>query len=205
MKVKALSLAWTRNFFKGDSRINPRVVDGLQVRLMGTQNIANGNSGAPLSISKIDELIDAVDGATHLLVSKNMRRKLTAAVRAGIGGDLETTTDEFGRIVQIYGGLPLLIVDYDNEGSQILGYTEASPDGSNLNCTSIYAVNFNPMYLTGIQGAVNGQYGIDVRDLGELEGKPVLRTRVDWYNAIACYHGRSAARLSGITDAAAVG
>ena len=55
--------------------------------------------------------------------------------------------------------------------------------------------------LTGIQGAVNGQYGISSRDLGELETKPAFRTRVDWYCAIAVYHGRAAARLSGITDA----
>jgi hypothetical protein len=46
--------------------------------------------------------------------------------------------------------------------------------------------------------------GVDVRDLGELETKPVLRTRVEWYAGIACYSGKAMARLRGVKDVAVV-
>ncbi|MBD2488999.1 major capsid protein [Aulosira sp. FACHB-615] len=204
-KVKALSLAWTRNFIKGDSRTNARVFDGLQVRLTGSQLLSNAAAGGALSLEKLDEAIDLVDQPTHIIMSKAMRRKLTKASRAGIGGDINYIQDEFGRQVQMYNELPILIADYDNNGDQILDFTETSPDGSSSTaCTSIYVISFMPMKLTGIQGQADGRYGIVTRDLGELETKPVFRTRVEWYSAIACYHGRAAARLAGITNVAAV-
>jgi hypothetical protein len=203
-KVKALSLMWTRNFLKGDSRTNARVFDGLQVRLTGSQLVSNAAAGAGLSLLKLDETIDLVDDPTHVIMSKAQRRRLTAAARAGIGGDIRYAPDEFGKQQAFYNDLPILIADYDNLGNQILDFTETSPDGSSSNlCTSIYVVSFMPMKLVGIQGKCDGKYGIATRDLGELETKPVYRTRVEWYTAIACYHGRAAARLAGITDSAA--
>lgn len=206
MKVKALSLMWTRNFIKGDSRTDPRVFDGLQVRLTGSQLVANSVVGGPLSLGRLDETIDSVDNATHIGMSKASRRKLTAAARAGIGGEVRYAQDEFGQQIAMYNDLPILIFDYDNNGDQILDYTEMSPDGiTSTQCTSIYVMSFGSMKLAGIQGKAGGKYGIDTRDLGELHIKPVYRTRIDWYTAIACYHGRAAARLAGITNAPAIG
>ncbi len=204
-KVKALSLMWTRNFIKGDSRTNPRVFDGLQVRLTGSQLVSNADAGAGLSLLQLDKAIDLVDQPTHIIMSRGSRRRLTGATRSGIGGDIRYAPDEFGRQVAYYNDLPILIADYDNIGNYILDYVETSPDGSSSTaCTSIYVVSFMPMKLVGIQGKADGQYGVTTRDLGELETKPVFRTRVEWYNGIACYHGRAAARLYGITDAPAV-
>ena len=107
MKVKALSLMWNRNFIKGDSRVDPRVFDGLQVRLTGSQLVVNAPAGGPLSLAKLDEAIDLVDMATHLIMSKSQRRKLTAAARAGIGGDIRYEQDEFGQQVATYNDLPI--------------------------------------------------------------------------------------------------
>jgi hypothetical protein len=203
-KVKALSLMWTRNFIKGNSQADPRTFDGLQVRLTGTQVVDNNVAGSALSLNKLDEAIDAVDQATHLVMSKSTRRRLTTAIRAGLGGHVNYSPDEFGKQVMYFNDLPILIADYDNLGNQILDFTETSGNLANVNCTSIYVISAMPMKLVGIQGQADGQYGIATRDLGELETKPVMRTRVEWYCALACYHGRAAARLRGITDAPAV-
>lgn len=203
-KVKALSLMWTRNFVKGDSRVNPRAFDGLQVRLTGSQLLDNNLAGGPLSLLKMDEAIDQTDQPTHLIMSKTSRRRLTQAVRSGLGGQIEFQPDEFGKQVMFYNDLPILIADYDNKGADILDFTESSSDATNVQCTSIYVVSFEPMKLVGIQGKADGKYGIVTRDLGELETKPVFRTRVEWYCALACYHGRAASRLRGITNAPAV-
>jgi hypothetical protein len=203
-KVKALSLMWTRNFIKGDSRVNPRAFDGLQVRLTGSQLLENNVAGGPLSLLKLDEAIDQVDQPTHLIMSKSSRRRLTQAVRNGLGGQIEFRPDEFGKQVMFYNDLPILIADYDNKGADILDFTEASGDSTNVQCTSIYVTSFQPLKLVGIQGKADGKYGIVTRDLGELETKPVFRTRVEWYCALACYHGRAAARLRGVINAPAV-
>lgn len=205
MKVKALARSWTQTFIKGDSRTNPRVFDGLQVRVTGTQLLDNSTAGGPLSLAMLDALIDQVDSPTHLIMSKASRRRLTQASRnTGVSGFITYDKDAFGKQIAVYNDLPILLVDQGLEDLDILGYTEASADNSSTACTSIYCVSFGDMMLTGIQGSVDGQPGISVRDLGELHIKPTMRTRIDWYTSIAVMHGRAAARLRGITNAAVV-
>lgn len=199
MKVKALALAWTKKFIKGDNSSDPREFDGLQVRLTGSQKIAAGATanGTPLSLAKLDELIDAVEGANALLMNKAMRRRLTTAARTpSVGGNVDFTQDSFGRRQTVYNDLPILIVDQDETGTDILGFNEAATSGT-ATATSIYAVAFGDGMLEGIQ---NG--GIDVRDLGELDTKPVYRTRVEWFTGLLLAHPKAAARLWSISDAA---
>ena len=192
MKIKALSLAWTKTFIKGDSESNPLEFDGLQKRLQGDAVIANHATGAGLSLAKLDEAIDAVDGANAILMSKAMRRRLTVAARTqAVGGNITYTIDQFGRQVAMYNDLPILIVNKDNENSDILGFSEAN------STTSIYVVAFGDGQVQGLE---NG--GMSVRDMGELETKPSLRTRIEWYSGFGVFAPRSAARLKNITDAA---
>lgn len=200
MKVKALALAWTKTFIKGDQESDPREFDGLQVRLTGSQIIDAGSTdgGDALSLTKLDELIDAVDEPTHLIMNKTMRRRLTAASRStSIGGFITTEKDAFGRPISMYGDLPILILDKDNEDSDILPFTEVGSVGSTATACSIYCVSMGPGKLQGIQNKT-----LEARDLGELQTKPAMRTRVEWYAGIAMYHGRAAARLRGISNAA---
>lgn len=192
MKVKALALSWTKTFIKGDNESDPREFDGLQVRLTGDALINNHATGAGLSLAKLDEAIDAVDGATHILMSKAMRRRLTVAARTqAVGGNISYMIDEFGRQVTKYNDIPILIVDKDNTNTDILGFTEAN------STTSIYVVNFSEGSVNGLE---NG--GMDVRDLGELETKPAYRTRIEWFSCFGVFAPRTAARLNNITDAA---
>jgi hypothetical protein len=200
LKVKALALAVTGKFIKGDSTSDPREFDGLQVRLVGDQLVSNGSStGAALSLGNLDAAIDAVDNPTALVMNKTMRRRLTAASRTtSVGGFITFEQDNFGRQQTRYGELPILIADEDQTGAQILPFTEAAEGGGTAS-TSIYVVSFADSGVTGIQ---NGT--MDVRDLGELDEKPVFRTRVQWYPGIAIFQSKSASRLYGITNAAVV-
>ena len=193
MKVKALALAWTRTFIKGDSESDPREFDGLQVRLTGDALIANHATGAGLSLAKLDEAIDAVDGANYLIMSKSVRRRLTTASRdSAIGGNITYVKDDFGRQVTMYNDLPILIADKDNNNDDILGFTETG------STTSVYVVAMAEGQVSGLE---NG--GMDVRDVGELETKPAFRTRVEWYSGMGVFSPKSASRLKNITDAAA--
>jgi len=202
MKVKALAHKWTLTFIKGDSVTNPKEFDGLHVRLTGNQLIEAGSTagGDALSLAKLDQLVDQVASPTHLIMNKTMRRLLTQAARNyQVGGFITWDVDAFGRQIAKYNELPILIADEDNTGSQILPFNEAGAGGGDAVCTSIYCVSLRE---EGVQGLQNGT--IDAEDLGELQTKPCLRTRVEWYSGMACFHPKGAARLRGIKSAAVV-
>lgn len=202
MKVKALSLYIGKKILKGDSVTSPLEFDGLQNRITGSQLIAAGstNGGNPLSLAKLDEAIDAVDFPTHLIMSKAMIRRLTQAARnTSVGGFISYSVDEFGRKITQYNDLPILVLDHDETGARVLAFNEVGPGGATATATSIYVVNFSDGMVTGLQNGV-----MEVRDLGEIDSKPVWRTRVEWDIGLATMHPRCAARLWGISDAAVV-
>ena len=200
MKIRALSLSWTKKFIKGDADSDPREFDGLQKRIIGGQLINAGSTsgGDALSLMTLDALIDQVLEPTHLIMNKQMRRRMTQAARnSSIGGFITYDKNQFGEQIALYNGLPIITVDLDESQNAILPFSEANPGGGSPASTSIYCVSFKEGMLTGLQ---NGQ--LDARDLGELQTKPALRTRVEWYNGVAYFNGRAAARLNGIKDAA---
>lgn len=202
MKVRALALAWTKKFFKGDSTTDPREFDGLQVRVAGNQVIDAGATanGDALSLAKLDEAIDATYNPSHIVMNKALKRRLTAAARnPNVAGYITYQKDAFGRPLMAYNDLPIVTVDLDHEEQPILPFTEASPGGGTATSTSLYVLGVGDDGLTGLE---NG--GIDVRDLGELDTAPVYRTRCEWYNGIAIFNGRAVTRLRGIKDAAVV-
>jgi hypothetical protein len=195
-KVKALSMHISDRLINGDSESNPREFDGLRKRIAGAalfSGTGTGSNGA-LSLEQLDAAIDFVDNPTALIMSKAMRRKLTKAARGNVGGDIAYSTDNWGRQVTMYNDLPIVIVDYNELGQRVVDFNEAGPGGGSTS-TSVYVASLGADRVMGIQ---NG--GIDVTDLGELQSKPVLRTRVEWLMGMAVMHGRAAARLWGITN-----
>lgn len=186
MKSKALSLAWTRTFFKGDSAKRVNEFDGLEKRVTGDQVI---DLGGPITLEALDELIDTVEGEPDvLLMSKAMRRKIKALLQKSVHY-IESGEDSFGRPVTTYGGIPIRIVESDETGKEILGFDEG--DGGTA---SIYAIKFGAdQYVSGLR---NGS--VNVRDLGEIDDKPVYRTRIEFYSGMAIFHPRAVARLQGI-------
>ena len=192
MKAKALALAITNQYFNGDQAVNAKGFDGLKKRLSGKQVIEAGADGAELTITMLDELIDAVEGEPDaLFVSKAMRREIKRVIQ-NHNGYSEGLYDAFGRPVMTYGGIQIRTIEDDNLGNQILGFNETQ--GTATDAGSIYAVRFGPeQYVSGLQ---NG--GVSVRDLGELNEKPVFRTRIEWYAGMAVFHPKAAARLKGV-------
>lgn len=201
-KVKALSLTIGSKMINGDSLADPREFDGLRARIGGDQLLDAGNTdgGDPLKITHLRDLIDQVDDPTHLLMSKKMRNLLSAAATdPAIGGYITYTQDEFGQRVTQFDGLPIVVVDYDASGDQIIAFDETGAGGPTATATSIYCVNMSDEGVVGLQNGI-----MEVRDLGELQERPVMRTRVEWLVGMAVMHGRAAARLRGISNAAVI-
>lgn len=197
-KVKALAMHVSDRLINGDSESNPREFDGIRKRVAGSQLFgatAAGNANGALALEVLDAAIDSVDAPNALVMSKAMRRKLSKAARGNVGGDIIYQTDAWGRQVTVYNDLPILIVDFNEKGQRVIDFNEAGPAGG-TNCTSVYVVSLGTGKVQGIQ---NGT--IEVSDLGELQEKPVLRTRVEWLMGVAIMHGRSIARVWGVTNA----
>lgn len=198
MKVKALSLYFTDRIINGDSSADARQFDGLRVRVAGPQLFAaTGVPGVngPLSLEALDAAIDTVDSANAIVVNKAMRRKIRKAARKNLGGDITGTKDQFGFTIDAYNDLPMLIAEYNHLGQRIVDFNEAGPAGGTTS-TSVYVAAFGDGYILGLQ---NG--GMEVEDLGQLESKPVLRTRLEWIVGMAVLHPRAIARIWGITNA----
>lgn len=198
-KVRAMRMAYERVFIKGaEAESGGLEFDGLEKRCgaAGATSQSYANGGGGLSFAKLDEMLDSVDaqgGSKYLVMSKGMRRALTAAARNGvINGGIQIAQNDLGRMQSFYQDTPILIVDRDEANAEILGNSEAG------STSSIYAVSFGDLLTVGLQ---NG--GISVRDLGESHDKPAFVSRVEWYCGLATLNGRSMARLSGIDPTSA--
>ena len=188
-KAKAAALLFTKKFFKGNSQTSPKEFDGLETRLTGAQVISMGGQ---LTLTELDELIDqVVGGPDALFMNKTLRRKVNALMRAA-GQAIETVSDAFGRQINAYAGVPIGIIEEDNEGNQILDFDEGAS-----NYSSIYAVRFGVgEYVSGIQAGA-----MDVEDLGLVNGV-FYQTLIEHICGIAVFHPKSAARLKEIENPA---
>lgn len=197
MKVKSLALRIGANIINGNSDADAREFDGLRRRIVNKQlfNATGTGASGAMRLAVLDEAIDQVAGPTHIIANKAFRRKLSQAAKDGVGGNITYRADEFGRQIALYNDLPIVIVDGDDRDQQIIDYNEAGPD-ANPNTMSAYIVSIGDGKIMGLQNGI-----MDVRDLGEVQDKPVYRTRLDWVVSLCVYHGRAAARIRGIADA----
>lgn len=195
LKAKALSLKWLQTFFDGDTATDPKAFDGIKKRLTNDQIISAGTNGGALTLSMLDELVDAVQGQpSAIFARKSVIRAYRNALRASGGTPPESIMiPNFGRPVIAHNGVPILPIELDTKGNEIL--TADETQGTSDKTCSAYAVRFDLDGLHGIQTAP-----ISVRDLGEVDDKPAYRTRMEWYSGIVLKSGRCAARLKGLTN-----
>ena len=173
----------------GDTATDANSFDGIDKTTVAGQTVSMGTNGATLSLDKLDELIDTVEGGKPhmLLMSRRSRRKLGALSRATGSGMLETERDEFGRMVQFYDGIPVEINDYISDAKTV---------GSSTDCSTIHATQLGEGALVGL----SGPGGLLVERVGSLETKDATRTRVKWYVSIALFSTLKLAKLTGVRD-----
>lgn len=208
LKIKAIAATVTNKIIKGDSTSDPREFDGLQARIAVSSsnsqfiNAGTTDAGDAGSLFKLDQLIGAVSGARkQLWMNKVMIQRLTQAARTStVGGFINFTQDEFGRQITTYNGIPLVEPYPDNDGTEPLAFDEtgdnlSTPGGTSA--TSIYCVSLGDGQFSGIQSGI-----MALRDLGEVDDAPVLRSRLEWYMGLVIEHPKAVARYAGISNAA---
>jgi len=196
LKAKAAAMFFTQYFFNGDST-TPEQFDGLKKMLTGAQLITAGANGATLTLAMLDSLIAAVIGGPDVIYANDFIISKINALVLATGATLPVTRDQYGKVVRMYAGIPIIDPGLATDGTtRILPFSETMGTDVSID-TSLYAVKFGEQEF--ISGLTNG--GIDVYDLGELETKPAYRTRIESYMAIANFNGKAAARLQGVRQA----
>ena len=199
LKTKALRRKFEEIFIYGDSATNTKEFDGLK-KLIDTatasdQVIAMAATGATLTLSKLDELIDAVKGSKPdmLLMNRRSRRKINALVRAG-GGMMETERDMWGNFIELWDGIPIGVSDWVLDTHVLTGSVETATTGGT--CSTIYAMQMGEGGLCGLTSPGH----IQVEPVGSLESKDASRTRIKWYVSLALFSTIKAAALIGVQD-----
>lgn len=204
LAAKSLRMEFERAFIYGTTTNylgitgNANSINGL-IRLIATgtasdQVVSMGGTGAALTLAKVDELIDAVQGGPPdlLLMSKRSRRKINALARAA-GANLEVGEGKLGEFVQFYNGIPIGVSDYiTNVHVLVAGVETAVTGGTN---STIYALQFGE---GAICGATNG--GIQIENIGALEGRDAVRHRLKWYVGLVDFCVQRRAALIGCQD-----
>ena len=199
LKAKALKDKFEDTFIYGDSAVDAKQFDGLR-KLIDTatasdQVIAAGASGATLTLSMLDELIDAVMGGKPdvLLMSRRSRRKINALVRAA-GGMMETDRDNWGNFIQFWDGIPVGVNDWILDTHVVSGGVETDTTGGTSSI--ICAIQFGEGALCGLTSPGH----LTVEPVGSLAPKDAARTRVKWDVSLALFSSIKAAALIGVQD-----
>lgn len=208
MKVKAATYKFQDAFINGDTAVDANSFDGLKKRLTGAQVLDAATNGLPVVgttsadrhafFDQIDALLAAAgltgndNGALYM--NQMILGKFKSAARREGGWQMQR--DDFGRSIDTYNGVPILDIGKKADGTLIIPQTETQ--GTSSVASSIYAVRFGEDEGDrAVTGLTNG--GVQVRDMGELETKPALRTRIEFYCGVAVF-GPGAARLRGVLN-----
>jgi len=189
LKAKAVQQKFDDTFINGDTVVDAKSFDGIDKLCAAGHTISMGTDGDTLTLEKLDELIDRLKGGKPemLLMSKRSRRKLTALSRGSSSNLVEFDRNEFGQMVQYYGGVPIGVNDWISDAQTV---------GASDDCSTIYALKFGEGALAGL----TSPGGLQVERVGSLEAKDATRTRVKWYVSLALFNSLKLAKLIGVRD-----
>lgn len=201
MALQAMAMEFNYYFIEGTPAGGG--FTGLRHRIMGAAwparcRVSLGTAGDTLKVfasaanqhtflDGVHELIDAVGGkADCLYMNRNTRLLFSSLARRQ--GLLDTTKDQFDRVVESFMGAKLRDIGLRaDQATEIILSTEiAGDDGTDS--TSIYAVRYGtPNGDENVKGG-DGLHGVQKNTLkvydplngGEMEASPTYLRRIDW-------------------------
>ena len=195
-------LYWIGNYENAD--LNTTDLDAIN----NEQVVANNAISAVLSLTKMDELIDAIKPgvADCLIMDRRTRRYLNYLARTTSSSPIRIAQDEFGKFIALYNEIPVLVNDFmqdnmPNNSSSVLtlvgAYDYDKARVADYDNSVILAVRFSES--DGVCGVQNG--AMEHEDLGELETKRAYRNRFAWDLSVVMLGKKCAAVLTGVIDA----
>jgi hypothetical protein len=196
---------WSQAWIKSDTSSNPRTPTGLQARCntlaVNLLNNSVASGGAALSLANLDALYWMVNRPTHWIFPRGLMPFVDVAARNSTltGQSFASGTDEFGRNIHKYKGLPILFGYEPDDTPDLLPFTEVGSGGGAAVTSSIYCVSFRDGGVYAIE-----QTPLTVVPEGIMPGLPFESIHIKWDWGIAKEHPRSCARLTSITAATVV-
>lgn len=184
----SIGLELTSVFFNGDQILTPLQPAGIKQLL--DLGIADGTlpsqqkidasaaaataHGTALTLAMLDQLIDAVVGDNKVLfVNRFMRRKILALMRDSSSSGfyrIDISQDKFGRAIEMYGSIPIRVVERMDTYSTPLDFTETDGNASpNLDTCSIYCCNFDS--AMGVYSFATDGLGVQVDPFVKVPGE----------------------------------
>lgn len=179
-KAKGLARKFRRALVTGDSSGGSKQFDGIDKLATAAGNIVDASSTA-LSLSMLDELLDAVpNGADVIMMRSGTYRAYKTLLRAAGGLTPEMVMiEDFGKLPS-FDGVPIIINDF-------IPIVDTTVDHS-----SIFAMRLNE--VDGLHGLYGGSAaGIRVEPIGTVQNKDAVRTRLKWYCGLALKSTKSLA------------
>jgi len=208
MSAKAMAFEFNDQFINGDPAndefkgISKRIDDiynaGYRDQYFDAGSTTTGR-GILYDSTERQYFIDQVAKLIHVTAGHKpsglfMNAKLYLAFESAMRREslLKQDKDMFDRVINTFQGVPLIDIGIKaDQSTEIITNGESLSLGSDE--TSIYACKYGPSeYFWGIQ-----QAPLEVRDLGEIDTKPVYRDRVEWVVGLAVSNPRSLARAYG--------
>ena len=195
-KAKSLARKFHQTLATGDTAKDPKAFDGIAKiasEVGNSQIVTAGVNGNALTMTMLDELLDAVpNGADVLVMRRGTIRAYRALLRATSGTDaVMQMIPNFGRPMLTHNGIPIIMNEF-LDGAETQGTAEGTT-------TSVYALRINE--LDGLHGLYGGSNaGIVVENIGTVQNKDATRIRLKWYTGLALKSTRSIARLKGVTN-----
>ncbi len=180
--------------------------DGINALVMANtgQLIDEGGNAAGLELISLLNLIDLVKPRPlFLLMTRKMRNKLTEYLflKGGTGTGLayiSITKDEFGKPVESFNGIPILVSDYLNDN--VVDNTGVKGGSDNLTC--IYAIRLGQIEDGGLCLCTGGDTGgvdfFNMVELDNLEDYDASGIRLVAYCALALGSTKALACLHSI-------
>lgn len=218
--LKAFAYEFNEAFVNGpminsDGSNNPDALIGIRERVDAVdalggaladakQNPAGDVNGTPVGptgdATSLNAALDALNSTMYFIdghqpdwgiTNQSLLLAMESAFRRlGLFAD---SRDSYERFVHTYRGVPVYDIGLKaDQSTKIIGDDEKTADGTSAsNATSLY------WGKNGVKTHFHGweMKPLDVRDIGELEGTPVVRTRVDWLVGLANWHPRCLSRV----------
>lgn len=208
MKARSIAAKWGDTFFNGAVGVDANSFNGLKTRVTGGQVISSGTNGAAMNtdaatrtafLDRLDALVGLVPGCEAIYASDAVIAMIRTVFRNVTIANYTVDTLT-GRPVDVptWQGVPILSAGKKADQTQILAQNETQ--GSAVNASSIYAVRFaRSEFDEGVMGITNG--GLQVDPPRELETKPSILGRIEFYCGLAVMGQQAAARLTGVLAA----
>lgn len=211
---ESASMELKRVMIKGNASSGLGECDGLEVMTPKTQTIDFVTAaGLKISAATVEQIVNYFEAVINACIGLPSALLLDRSILTSVRAKSMSTGNErlaelfmykvyevpgvTGEPIKIRAGLwdgtvPMIPLDEDAQGVQILKYNEKSTDKANSDCTSIYAVMFQPRYLELLQKYSDGpRVFTKVGDVGP-------RYDIDFPLAFFRKHIKAVARLRNI-------